>query len=75
MEMFKDADEMVEAICTEKDATKRKAAIKVLVGFATHAQDFMTSGVGDEGLAGEVTMSLLYIAIGNMGKSKKGGDK
>jgi len=72
MEMFDSADKIVEAVSNEDDIVKRKAAIKALVGFATHEKEWMTSSIGDKGLAGKVTVSLLFIAISNMGKPKGG---
>ena len=73
MDMFATADEIIEAVCDEDDIVKRRAAIKVLIGFAVHEKDYMTSGVGKEGLVGKVTVSLLFMAIRNMGQPK-GGD-
>ena len=73
MDMFNTADEIIEAVCNEDDIVIRKAAIKSLVGFATHEKDYMTSNVGQEGLPGKVTVSLLFMAIRNMG-NPGGGD-
>jgi len=71
MEMFDTADEIVEAVSNEDDVVKRKAAVKALVGFATHEKDFMTSGVGHKGLAGKVTVTCLFMVIRNMGPRKE----
>ncbi|MBA7689287.1 hypothetical protein ES703_97793 [subsurface metagenome] len=74
MDMFNDANEIVEAINGAEDVEERKAAIKVTVGFALHEKDWMTSGVGKDGLVGKLTVSLLFLSIRNMGPKPKGGE-
>lgn len=73
MEIFEKTDEMVDAIMNCKDKEEAKAALKVIVGFAFHDEGTMTAGVRQEGLPNKVTLSLLMVAVQNMGKPK-GGD-
>lgn len=74
MEMFNTADEIVEAINGVEDVEERMAALKVVVGFALHEKEWMTSGVGEDSLVGKLTLSMLFLTIRNMGPRPKGGD-
>ena len=72
MDMFNDADEIIEAICNAEETVERNAAIKVAVGFALHEKGLMTADVGKDSLSSKVTVSLLFLSIKNMGKPEGG---
>ena len=73
MDMFNNANEIVEAINSIENVEERKAALKVVVGFALHEKEWMTSSVGEDSLAGKLTVSILFLTIRNMNPKLKGG--
>jgi len=72
MEIFETADAMADAILNCGDKEEARAALRVLAGFALHDQDVMTSGVTQSGLPNKMTLSLLLVAVKNLGKQKGG---
>lgn len=75
MEILETTDAVVEAITNCKDPKEKKDAIKVVVAFAMHDKEAMTSGVDKPGLPNKISLSLLMVSVQNMGKHfNKGGE-